>query len=64
MFEHTGSKLFPFAIMMNLMSVLASRAGPELNRDTTENVSLSGFEIKAVNNIFLDTVKTIHAVKA
>jgi ubiquinone/menaquinone biosynthesis C-methylase UbiE len=63
MFEHTGSRLFPFNVMMNLMTPLTRRIGPELNRDTVANVRLAGFDIAAVNHVFLDTVKTIHAVK-
>jgi len=63
MFEHTGSRLFPVNIMMKIMSPLASRFGPELDRDTVANVKEAGFEITGVNHIFLDTVKTIHAVK-
>lgn len=63
MFEHTGSRLFPFSLMMKLMSPLASRFGPELDRDTVANVRAAGFEITGVNHVFLDTVKTIHAVK-
>ena len=61
MFEHTGSNIFPFSLMMRLMSPLASRAGPELDRPTVDNVRAAGFEITAVNNVYLDTVKTIHA---
>jgi len=63
MFEHTGSRLFPFSLMMKLMSPLASRFGPELDRDTVANVRSADFEITGVNHVFLDTVKTIHAVK-
>jgi ubiquinone/menaquinone biosynthesis C-methylase UbiE len=63
MFEHTGSRLFPFSLMMKLMSPLASRFGPELDRDTVANVRSSGFKLTGVNHVFLDTVKTIHAVK-
>jgi ubiquinone/menaquinone biosynthesis C-methylase UbiE len=63
MFEHTGSRLFPFSLMMKLLSPLASRFGPELDRDTVANVRAAGFEITGVNHVFLDTVKTIHAVK-
>jgi ubiquinone/menaquinone biosynthesis C-methylase UbiE len=63
MFEHTGSRLFPFSIMMKLMSPLASRFGPELDRDTVANVKAAGFEITGVNHVFLDTVKTIHAAR-
>jgi len=63
MFEHTGSRIFPFNVMMNLMTPLTRLVGPELNRDTVANVRIAGFDIAAVNNIFLDMVKTIHAVK-
>ena len=63
MFEHTGSRLFPFSVMMKLMSPLASRFGPELDRDTVDNVRAAGFKITEVNHIFLDTVKTIHAMR-
>lgn len=63
MFEHTGSRLFPFSIMMNLMTPLTRQFGPDLNRDTVANVKAAGFEISAVNHVFLDTVKTIHAIK-
>ena len=63
MFEHTGSRLFPFNIMMNLMNPLTRIVGPEVNRDTVANVRAAGFEIIEVNNVFLDTVKTIHAVR-
>jgi ubiquinone/menaquinone biosynthesis C-methylase UbiE len=63
MFEHTGSRIFPFSLMMKGMSKLSSRFGPELDRDTVANVQAAGFELTAVNHVFLDTVKTIHAVK-
>jgi ubiquinone/menaquinone biosynthesis C-methylase UbiE len=61
MFEHTGSTLFPFSLMLKLMSPMASRFGPELDRDTVANVQAAGFELTGVNHVFLDTVKTIHA---
>ena len=63
MFEHTGSSLFPFSTMMTLMSSIASRFGPELDRDTVANVRAAGFELTEVNHVFLDTVKTIHAIR-
>lgn len=62
MFEHTGSHLFPLSLMMKLLSPVTWRFGPEIDRDTVANVRAAGFRITAVNNIFLDTVKTIHAV--
>ena len=63
MFEHTGSRWFPFNAMMNLMTPLTSRVGPDMNRPTADNVRKAGFTLRAVNNVFLDVVKTIHAVK-
>jgi len=63
MFEHTGSRWFPFNVMMNLMTSLTSRVGPDMNRPTDDNVRQAGFELKGVENVFLDVVKTIHAVK-
>ena len=63
MFEHTGSRLFPFSAMMKLMSPMASRFGPELDRDTVANVKAAGFKITGINHVFLDTVKTIHATR-
>lgn len=63
MFEHTGSKVFPFSFMMKLMNPIAGRFGPELDRDTVANVQAAGFELREVNHVFLDTVKTISAVR-
>ena len=64
MFEHTGSAFYPFRQMMNLMSSLTERIGPAMNRDTVANVESAGFAILKVDNIYLDVVKTIRAVKA
>lgn len=61
MFEHTGSRCFPFNLMMNLMTPLSRLVGPEMNRDTVDNVRRAGFELRAVNHVYLDVVKTIHA---
>ena len=63
MFEHTGSKFHPFGRMMDLMTNLTERIGPSMNRDTAGNVRAAGFEILEIDNIFLDIVKTIKAVK-
>lgn len=62
MFEHTGSKYYPFKIMANLMTLLTRRIGPDMNRDTVANVEAAGFQLREVNNLFLDMVKTIRAV--
>ncbi len=63
MFEHTGSRWYPFRYMMNFMTLLSERMGPSMNRKTVDNVRAAGFRITEVNNIFLDVVKTIKAVK-
>lgn len=63
MFEHTGSKYYPFRFMMKLMSNLTEKIGPSMSRETIENVQAAGFEIKEVDNLFIDVVKTIKAVK-
>lgn len=63
MFEHTGSRYYPFRQMMDLMTLLTERIGPSMNRDTVSNVRAAGFEITEVNHIFLDVVKTIKAHK-
>jgi ubiquinone/menaquinone biosynthesis C-methylase UbiE len=62
MFEHTGSRYYPFKLMMEMMTLLTQRFGPAMNRRTVENVRTAGFQVREVNNIFLDVVKTIRAV--
>ena len=62
MFEHTGSRYFPFNMMLNLMNPLARRFGPEVNRDTVTNVTRAGLDVRAVENVYLDVVRMIHAV--
>lgn len=62
MFEHTGSRYYPFKIMMEVMSILTSRFGPSMNRRTVDNVQAAGFHLLEVNNLFLDVVKTIKAI--
>ena len=63
MFEHTGSRLLPFRPMLDLMTLLTRRMGPDMNRATVDNVRKAGFRIVEVENIFLDVVKTIKAEK-
>ena len=62
MFEHTRSRYFPFSLMLNLMTPVSRRYGPEMNRDTVANVTRAGFEIQAVELVYLDVVKMICAV--
>ena len=61
MFEHTGSHYFPFNILLNMMTSLSRRFGPEMNRETVQNVERAGFSVTRVTNIFLDVVKMIEA---
>ncbi len=61
MFEHTGSRYFPFGWMLNISNPICRQLGPEVNRPTVDNVRAAGFKIHKVNNIFLDVVKTITA---
>ena len=63
MFEHTGSRHFPFNLLLHLMNPIARLGGPEINRDTVGNVARAGFEIIEVKHVYLDVVKTILAVK-
>ena len=63
MFEHTGSKFFPFSLMMNMMTLLSKNYGPDMNRTTVANVEAAGFELREVDNVFLDVVKIIKAIK-
>ena len=62
MFEHTGSRFFPFSAMLSLMTPLTRRFGPELNRDTSSNVEKAGFVNVEVEPVYLDVVKIIRAV--
>ncbi len=61
MFEHTGSRFFPFSLMMKLMSKLTEKFGPSMDRKTVDNVKSAGFDIVEVEHIFLDVVKIIKA---
>lgn len=61
MFEHTGSRWFPFRQMLDGMNPLMRRFGPDINRDTVANVRAAGFRVERVENVYLDVVKTIQA---
>lgn len=63
MFEHTGSRVFPFRQVLNWMTPLSRQFGPDMNRDTEANVKAAGFLIDGVRNVYLDVVKVIHAQK-
>jgi ubiquinone/menaquinone biosynthesis C-methylase UbiE len=63
MFEHVRSKIGVVGVLLDLMTQLSRRFGPELNRDTVGNVLRAGFGLRREENIYLDVVKTIEAVK-
>lgn len=61
MFEQTGSRYFPFNMLLNMMTPLSRRFGPDMNRETVQNVERAEFSITRVTNVFLDVVKMIEA---
>jgi len=64
MLEHVRSTAIgPIGIMMDLMTQLTRQFGPELNRDTVGNVQKAGFRLRRVENVYLDIVKVIEALK-
>ena len=63
MFEHVRSKISPFALILDVMTVLTRKFGPDLNRDTVGNVLQAGFRLEREENVYLDIVKIIEAVK-
>ncbi|MBF0285946.1 MAG: class I SAM-dependent methyltransferase [Magnetococcales bacterium] len=62
MFEHTGSHHFPFGPLLDAVTPLMRPLGPDMNRETVENVRRAGFHLRTVRNHFLDVVKSIEAV--
>jgi ubiquinone/menaquinone biosynthesis C-methylase UbiE len=63
MFEHVRSRIGVLGVLLDLMTSLSRRLGPELNRDTVGNVLKAGFTLRREENIYLDIVKIIEATK-
>ena len=63
MFEHVRSRIGPIGVFLDLMTPLSRRVGPDLNRDTVNNVQKAGFRIRREENVYLDIVKIIEAIK-
>ncbi len=63
MFEHVRSNIFWMGPMMDLLTYVSRKVGPDLNRRTKENVIRAGFKLKQEINIYLDMVKLFEAVK-
>lgn len=64
MFEHMRSRVAQFGVLLDLMTPLSRRFGPDLNRDTVGNVQKAGFRLRRVENVYLDIVRIIEAVKS
>jgi ubiquinone/menaquinone biosynthesis C-methylase UbiE len=63
MFEHMRSAVAQFGVLLDLMTPLSRKFGPELNRDTVGNVQKAGFRLRRVENVYLDIVRIIEAIK-
>lgn len=63
MFEHVRSNIFWMGPMMDLLTYVSRKVGPDLNRRTKENVIRAGFKLKQEINIYLDMVKLFEATK-
>lgn len=63
MFEHTGSRWFPFSLMLTACTPLSRLVGPEMNRPTVETVRRAGFDVRRVTRHYLDVLKSIEARK-
>ena len=63
MFEHVRSRIGLLGFLLDLMTPLSRQLGPELNRDTVGNVLRAGFTVRREENVYLDIVKIIEAVR-
>ncbi|MEE9613569.1 MAG: methyltransferase domain-containing protein [Thermodesulfobacteriota bacterium] len=63
MFEHVRSEIFWMGPMLDILTKLTRILGPDLNRNTGENVRKAGFKITREVNVYLDMVKLFEAVK-
>lgn len=64
MFEHVRAGAIVLGTMMDIAAPLFRKFGPEINRQTGENVKKAGFRITREFNIYLDMVKLFEAVRA
>lgn len=62
MFEHVRSDIFWMGPMMDILTLVTRKFGPDLNRRTAENVRNSGFRLTREINVYLDMVKLFEAV--
>jgi len=64
MFEHVRPSHPLLGVMMDILNPVVSAFGPNINRQTAENVRKAGFRIVREYNVYLDMVKTFEAQKA
>ncbi len=62
MFEHVRSNIFWMGPMMDWMTKVTRRFGPDLNRRTRANILQAGFQLTREINLYLDMVKFFEAV--
>jgi ubiquinone/menaquinone biosynthesis C-methylase UbiE len=62
MFEHVRSDIFWMGPMMDVLTSLTRKFGPDLNRRTRENIRQAGFSLTREINVYLDMVKLFEAV--
>ena len=62
MFEHVRSDIFWMGPMMDVLTRLSRKFGPDLNRRTGENIRKAGFRLTRQINVYLDMVKLFEAV--
>ncbi len=63
MFEHVRPGNFLLGAMMDVMTPIVRKTGPELNRPTADNIRRAGFKITREFNVYLDMVKLFEAAK-
>ena len=63
MFEHVRPGNFLLGLMMDGITPIVRKTGPELNRRTADNIRRAGFRITREFNVYLDMVKLFEAAK-
>jgi ubiquinone/menaquinone biosynthesis C-methylase UbiE len=63
MFEHVRSGNFFLGLMLDAMTLLTRKLGPDMNRRTGENIRKAGLRLTGEFNLYLDVVKSFEAVK-
>lgn len=64
MFEHVRPTNFILGAMMDILTPIVNKMGPDLNRRTADNIRKAGFTITREFNIYMDMVKLFEAYPA